>query len=89
MYGFDVTKYFQLFQQTTNPPSTVTEEPDAVITDSIIAISESIWRNGLVTGQELAETTLPVHPAASEDKAVSELNWFIQKVLLQASGRQN
>lgn len=71
--------YLQLFQQTTNPPSIVTEGPDAV-TDSITAISESVRRNGTgdVTGQELAEETPSGHPAAREDKAVTEQNWFSQ-----------
>lgn len=72
--------YLQLFQQTTNPPSIVTEGPDAV-TDPITAISESVRRNGTVTGQELAEETPSGHPAAREDKAATEQNWFSQNLV--------
>lgn len=69
---------------TTNPPSIVTVEPDAV-TDPISVISESVQRNGTVTGQELSEETSFGLPAAREDKAVTDLNWFSQYWLLGES----
>lgn len=75
------------FQQTTNP-SIITEERDAV-TDPITAISESVRRNGTVTGQELAEETPSRHPVAREDKAVTDLNWFSQYLVMWLLGESS